>query len=145
MSATPDMGLRDPQPGASPTEGVAIARLAGLEAHGQPVRTLRRGPVREQPGIDNMPGRALLEKRSVVVIGPGLGQEPETQQFALELIRRCGEQEKPIPMVLEEHDRSRFGTGRRCRRRQFHTVPATTRTWARYLPSRLDCRTKCST
>ena len=46
-------------------------------------------------------GRALLEKRAVVAIGPGLGQEPEAQQFALELIGRCGDQDKPIPMVLD--------------------------------------------
>jgi ADP-dependent NAD(P)H-hydrate dehydratase / NAD(P)H-hydrate epimerase len=51
--------------------------------------------------LDGAAGRSLLEKRTVVAIGPGLGQEPETQQFALELIRRCGEQEKPIPMVLD--------------------------------------------
>jgi ADP-dependent NAD(P)H-hydrate dehydratase / NAD(P)H-hydrate epimerase len=45
--------------------------------------------------------RALLEKRTVVAIGPGLGQEPEAQQFALRLIERCGEGDKPIPMVLD--------------------------------------------
>ncbi|MFL6427348.1 MAG: NAD(P)H-hydrate dehydratase [Acidobacteriaceae bacterium] len=46
-------------------------------------------------------GRALLEKRTVVAIGPGLGQEPEAQQFALRLIELCGAQQKPIPMVLD--------------------------------------------
>ncbi|HEX6496271.1 MAG TPA: NAD(P)H-hydrate dehydratase [Acidobacteriaceae bacterium] len=46
-------------------------------------------------------GRALLEKRSVVAIGPGLGQEPEAQQFALRLIELCGAEQKPIPMVLD--------------------------------------------
>jgi ADP-dependent NAD(P)H-hydrate dehydratase / NAD(P)H-hydrate epimerase len=51
--------------------------------------------------LDGDAGRALLEKRAVVAVGPGLGQEPEAQQFALELIRRCGEQEEPIPMVLD--------------------------------------------
>jgi ADP-dependent NAD(P)H-hydrate dehydratase / NAD(P)H-hydrate epimerase len=51
--------------------------------------------------LDGDAGRALLEKRTVVAVGPGLGQEPEAQQFALELIRRCGEQEKPIPIVLD--------------------------------------------
>jgi hydroxyethylthiazole kinase-like uncharacterized protein yjeF len=44
---------------------------------------------------------ALLEKRTVVAMGPGLGQEPEAQQFALRLIELCGAQEKPIPMVLD--------------------------------------------
>jgi hydroxyethylthiazole kinase-like uncharacterized protein yjeF len=46
-------------------------------------------------------GRALLEKRTVVAIGPGLGQEPEAQEFALRLIELCGSGEKPIPMVLD--------------------------------------------
>jgi NAD(P)H-hydrate epimerase len=44
---------------------------------------------------------AFLEKRTVVAIGPGLGQEPEAQQFALRLIELCGSGEKPIPMVLD--------------------------------------------
>jgi ADP-dependent NAD(P)H-hydrate dehydratase / NAD(P)H-hydrate epimerase len=43
----------------------------------------------------------LLEKRTVIAIGPGLGQEPEAQQFALRLIELCGTGEKPIPMVLD--------------------------------------------
>jgi NAD(P)H-hydrate epimerase len=51
--------------------------------------------------LDGEAGRALLEKRTVVAIGPGLGQEPETQQFALRLIELCGAGEKPIPMVLD--------------------------------------------
>jgi ADP-dependent NAD(P)H-hydrate dehydratase / NAD(P)H-hydrate epimerase len=46
-------------------------------------------------------GRALVEKRSVVAIGPGLGQESEAQQFALKLIELCGQRENPIPMVLD--------------------------------------------
>ncbi len=46
-------------------------------------------------------GHALLEKRTVVAIGPGLGQEPEAQEFALRLIELCGRGEKPIPMVLD--------------------------------------------
>jgi hydroxyethylthiazole kinase-like uncharacterized protein yjeF len=51
--------------------------------------------------LDGEAGRALLEKRTVVAIGPGLGQEPEAQQFALRLIELCGNGEKPIPMVLD--------------------------------------------
>jgi hydroxyethylthiazole kinase-like uncharacterized protein yjeF len=51
--------------------------------------------------LDGAAGRALLEKRTVVAIGPGLGQDPETQQFALRLIELCGAGEKPIPMVLD--------------------------------------------
>ncbi len=51
--------------------------------------------------LDGDAGRALLEKRTVVAIGPGLGQEPEAQQFALKLIELCGQREKPIPMVLD--------------------------------------------
>jgi NAD(P)H-hydrate epimerase len=51
--------------------------------------------------LDGEAGRALLEKRTVIAIGPGLGQEPETQQFALRLIELCGAGEKPIPMVLD--------------------------------------------
>lgn len=51
--------------------------------------------------LDGDAGRALLEKRTVVAIGPGLGQEPEAQQFALRLIELCGSGEKPIPMVLD--------------------------------------------
>ena len=45
--------------------------------------------------------KALLEKKTVVAIGPGLGQEPETQQFALRLIEICGEAKTPIAMVLD--------------------------------------------
>ena len=51
--------------------------------------------------VDGEAGRALLEKRTVIAIGPGLGQEPEAQQFALRLIELCGDGEKPIPMVLD--------------------------------------------
>ena len=51
--------------------------------------------------LDGQAGRALVEKRTVVAIGPGLGQEPEAQQFALQLIELCGTGEKPIPMVLD--------------------------------------------
>jgi hydroxyethylthiazole kinase-like uncharacterized protein yjeF len=51
--------------------------------------------------LDGERGRALLEKRSVVAIGPGLGQEPEAQQFALRLIELCGDTKSPIPMVLD--------------------------------------------
>ena len=51
--------------------------------------------------LDGESGRALVEKRTVVAIGPGLGQEPEAQQFALRLIELCGRAEKPIPMVLD--------------------------------------------
>ena len=51
--------------------------------------------------LDGEGGDALLEKRTVVAIGPGLGQELEAQQFALRLIELCGAQEKPIPMVLD--------------------------------------------
>lgn len=51
--------------------------------------------------LDGEAGGALLEKRTVIAIGPGLGQEPEAQQFALRLIELCGDGEKPIPMVLD--------------------------------------------
>ena len=51
--------------------------------------------------LDGERGRALLEKRTVVAIGPGLGQELEAQQFALRLIELCGSGEKPTPMVLD--------------------------------------------
>jgi hydroxyethylthiazole kinase-like uncharacterized protein yjeF len=51
--------------------------------------------------LDGEAGRALLEKRTVIAIGPGLGQESEAQQFALRLIELCGSGEKPIPMVLD--------------------------------------------
>jgi hydroxyethylthiazole kinase-like uncharacterized protein yjeF len=50
--------------------------------------------------LDGDAGRALVEKRTAVAIGPGLGQEPEVQQFALRLIELCGG-EKPIAMVLD--------------------------------------------
>jgi NAD(P)H-hydrate epimerase len=70
--------------------------------------------------LDGDAGRALLEKRTVVAIGPGLGQEPEAQQFALKLIELCGKREKPIPMVLDadclnaiaQHDYKLDGRGR---------------------------------
>lgn len=45
--------------------------------------------------------KALLEKKTVVAIGPGLGQEPEAQQFALRLVELCGKGDKPIAMVLD--------------------------------------------
>ncbi|HEY3989204.1 MAG TPA: NAD(P)H-hydrate dehydratase [Acidobacteriaceae bacterium] len=51
--------------------------------------------------LDGEAGRGLLDKRTVVAIGPGLGQEPEAQQFALRLIDLCGAGDKPIPMVLD--------------------------------------------
>ena len=51
--------------------------------------------------LDGEAGQALLEKRTVVAIGPGLGHEPEAQQFAMKLIELCGKREKPIPMVLD--------------------------------------------
>lgn len=51
--------------------------------------------------LDGNAGQALLEKRSVVAIGPGLGQEPETQQFALRLIELCGAAQPPVAMVLD--------------------------------------------
>ncbi len=51
--------------------------------------------------LDGDSGRALLEKRTMVAIGPGLGEEPEAQQFALRLIELCGKREKPIAMVLD--------------------------------------------
>jgi NAD(P)H-hydrate epimerase len=51
--------------------------------------------------LNGKSGHALVEKRTVVAIGPGLGQEPEAQQFALRLIELCGSGEKPIPMVLD--------------------------------------------
>jgi hydroxyethylthiazole kinase-like uncharacterized protein yjeF len=51
--------------------------------------------------LDSEGAHALLEKRTVVAIGPGLGQEPEAQQFALRLIELCGRGEKPIAMVLD--------------------------------------------
>jgi hydroxyethylthiazole kinase-like uncharacterized protein yjeF len=51
--------------------------------------------------LDGEAGRALLDKRTVVAIGPGLGEEPEAQQFALRLIELCGSGKKPIAMVLD--------------------------------------------
>jgi ADP-dependent NAD(P)H-hydrate dehydratase / NAD(P)H-hydrate epimerase len=70
--------------------------------------------------LDGEGARALLEKRTVVAIGPGLGQEPEAQQFALRLIELCGSGEQPIPMVLDadclnaiaEHNYKLDGRGR---------------------------------
>jgi ADP-dependent NAD(P)H-hydrate dehydratase / NAD(P)H-hydrate epimerase len=70
--------------------------------------------------LDGERGRALLEKRTVVAIGPGLGQELEAQQFALRLIELCGGGEKPIPMVLDadclnavaQHNYKLDGSGR---------------------------------
>ncbi|MGI8772981.1 MAG: NAD(P)H-hydrate dehydratase [Acidobacteriaceae bacterium] len=38
----------------------------------------------------------LIEKMTVIAIGPGLGEEPEAQQFALRLIERTN-----LPMVLD--------------------------------------------
>lgn len=38
----------------------------------------------------------LMEKKTVVAIGPGLGEEPEAQQFALRLIQQTN-----LPMVLD--------------------------------------------
>jgi hydroxyethylthiazole kinase-like uncharacterized protein yjeF len=70
--------------------------------------------------LDGERGRALLEKRTVVAIGPGLGQGLEAQQFALRLIELCGSGEKPIPMVLDadclnaiaQHNYKLDGSGR---------------------------------
>lgn len=46
-------------------------------------------------------GLAMIEKRSVIAIGPGLGQEAEAQQFALKLIELCGAARPAVPMVLD--------------------------------------------
>lgn len=70
--------------------------------------------------LDGDAGHAVFKKRTVVAIGPGLGQEPEAQQFALRLIDLCGKAEKPIPMVLDadclnaiaQHDYQLNGRGR---------------------------------
>jgi ADP-dependent NAD(P)H-hydrate dehydratase / NAD(P)H-hydrate epimerase len=70
--------------------------------------------------LDGDAGRALLEKRTVVAIGPGLGEEPEAQQFALRLIELCGSGKKPISMVLDadclnaiaQHNYNLDGSGR---------------------------------
>ncbi len=51
--------------------------------------------------LDGDGAKALLEKKTVVAIGPGLGQEAETEQFALRLIELCGEGKQSIPMVLD--------------------------------------------
>jgi NAD(P)H-hydrate epimerase len=51
--------------------------------------------------VEGDSGRALIEKRSVIATGPGLGQEAEAQEFALKLIELCGSTKPPIPMVLD--------------------------------------------
>lgn len=51
--------------------------------------------------LDGEAFREFLEKKTVVAIGPGLGQEAETHQFALRLIELCGQQKQPIAMVLD--------------------------------------------
>lgn len=51
--------------------------------------------------LDGEGAKLLLEKKSVVAIGPGLGQEREAQEFALRLIEVCGQGDTPIPMVLD--------------------------------------------
>lgn len=54
--------------------------------------------------LSNLDGegvKSLLEKKSVVAIGPGLGQEREAQDFALRLIEICGQADKPVAMVLD--------------------------------------------
>ena len=66
----------------------------------EPLQQTAKGSIALR-NLDGEAGRALLEKRTVVAIGPGLGQEPEAQQFALRLIELCGSQEKPIAMVLD--------------------------------------------
>jgi ADP-dependent NAD(P)H-hydrate dehydratase / NAD(P)H-hydrate epimerase len=66
----------------------------------EPLQETAKGSIALR-NLDGEDGRALLEKRTVVAIGPGLGQEPEAQQFALRLIELCGKGEKPIAMVLD--------------------------------------------
>ncbi len=46
--------------------------------------------------LDGNHRETLLEKKTVIAMGPGLGQEPEAQQFALRLIA-----ENDLPMVLD--------------------------------------------
>ncbi len=65
-------------------------------------------PLQETPrgaiavcNLDGDNAKTLLEKKTVVAIGPGLGQEDEAQRFALRLIELCGEQRSPIAMVLD--------------------------------------------
>ncbi len=74
--------------------------VAGIapELMTEPLRETARGSI----ALDNLEDQAFrkfLEKKTVVAIGPGLGQEPETQQFALRLIELCGEQK--TAMVLD--------------------------------------------
>jgi NAD(P)H-hydrate epimerase len=65
--------------------------------------------------LDGEEFKRLMDKKTVIAIGPGLGQEPEAQQFALRLI----EQTK-LPMVLDadclnaiaEHEFTLNGRGR---------------------------------
>jgi hydroxyethylthiazole kinase-like uncharacterized protein yjeF len=64
----------------------------------EPLRETARGSI-ALANLEDDGFRKFLEKKDVVAMGPGLGQEPETQQFALRLIERCGEQR--IAMVLD--------------------------------------------
>ena len=96
----------------------AVAAIAP-ELMTEPLQETAKGGIALR-NLDGDAGRALLEKRTVVAIGPGLGQEPEVQQFALRLIELCGAAEKPIPMVLDadclnaiaEHKYALDGRGR---------------------------------
>jgi NAD(P)H-hydrate epimerase len=51
--------------------------------------------------LDGDGAKFLLKKKSVVAIGPGLGQEREAQEFALRLIEICGHGDTSIAMVLD--------------------------------------------
>lgn len=76
--------------------------VAGIapELMTEPLRETARGSI-ALSNLDDAAFRSFLEKKSVVAIGPGLGQEPEAQQFALRLIELCGAQKAPIALVLD--------------------------------------------
>jgi ADP-dependent NAD(P)H-hydrate dehydratase / NAD(P)H-hydrate epimerase len=80
--------------------GSALDLVAGIapELMTEPLRETTRGSI-ALSNIDDESFGHFLAKKNVVAIGPGLGQEPETQQFALRLIERCGEQK--TAMVLD--------------------------------------------
>jgi ADP-dependent NAD(P)H-hydrate dehydratase / NAD(P)H-hydrate epimerase len=83
---------------AVPESVLDLVAAMAPELMTEPLRETARGSI-ALANLDDAWFRKFLEKKDVVAIGPGLGQEAETQQFALRLIKLCGEQK--IAMVLD--------------------------------------------
>jgi NAD(P)H-hydrate epimerase len=78
---------------ASPSSCLAQVAAGFAEAMTEPLPETPTGGVSVE-GLDRV--ATLAGMRDAVVLGPGLGQDPSTQELVLELTRRC-----PVPLVVD--------------------------------------------